>query len=1279
MNFSQSRFCLSEVHAYRVGRILTSVAALILTHAACNADEIAQFNGKPVNIVDRFETDTRTNYRANDKVDWSAHKLTLRKGAEVVHVKPIAPVFNLDCDFSPPIISGDEKSVSRVTFVISGGYQLVLVITRAKQNSQLVRQVIIAEVRSDGSSPQPTVKEIGRSPIFGTAGDLENWSVKYKNGVIQLSCNSQQVAASFTNCLISWIQAFVVSQVEGNAELTRLELHGAEIGYTKEQQELYDRTNAMHAESEKTKAAGDFPKAVRMEKERIPLLEQAFTTDKVPVGLSYEWIGDVADTMKRYDGSKKQYELAAAAFAKSLGEDHPYVWFVKVRAAHAMAQLGDLDAAEELARPNAIAYLRLPVRDERTKFIFSMMYKILDLEARRRLEQSNYPDYYRCCREIAEYCAAANGPTSSLTRRFQGDAELANRMAHSPLDTANELGEIVRCNIQMIDLFMKGDEAGVEKLCRGHIDQCRKLLGNDGPLTTDWLRYLGSAEISRGNFGAAIQYFDEVIAIRKKIDGENNVRYAIAECDLISTYSLLGRNAEATAGFPRVLQTFVANGDTQSLDYAHVKLEYGRHLYRINQFAEAEKELNDCLKICRDAGSESDPAALKAKERLVSIYRSRGEHSQADQLIADQKRLIGKSTIDVKDSQIDILLQEAMALWFKGQLDESVKMHVEAIDKIVALYGKRGHGYECAAESLMELYAFKGDFKSANRMFGEMLEFARLRRESLFDVYTPIQQFEQSASDRNWLNRMMTLASHGLINDEDAYSYLLEMKGAVTLHQRRAQLASSRPELSDLVKRRQENASQLTAMFTQSLSEKDSAKFERLIEDRKAIEQEMTKRSAAYRTASEKVTYQRVRDLLPPNVALVDYVEFERPPSFMERLFTSAPRRQLAAFVVTKQNGVKRIDLADAAQVDSAVLDWTKAIVAEAANLVREFDPKLEQNANLSGAKVRDLIWSPLAEHLKKADTIVISPDGALVACPFPALPMNESGECLIESKALAQLPAVGLLPDLMRSKPAQVAPRLLFVSDVDYDLAPVNPADKTVAAPTPDRVPFRKLPPASRKVEQIYKQKIAKAEVRELSGANATEEKVRAALTGCSMVYFDTHGFSVPLSVMRGISNPDKPIDRLQFDPLIAGVALAGANRRGSGGDASDGILWASEIAMLNLEGTELVTLAACETALGEFVTGEGMQGCQRALTIAGAQSSLTSLWMVFDQPSREFTDHFYENLWGKHLSKAESSRQAMRYMLREFDWSPGRKLAGTHRCPPFVWSSWILSGDWR
>src|SRR5207253_9583974 len=137
-------------------------------------------------------------------------------------------------------------------------------------------------------------------------------------------------------------------------------------------------------------------------------------------------------------------------------------------------------------------------------------------------------------------------------------------------------------------------------------------------------------------------------------------------------------------------------------------------------------------------------------------------------------------------------------------------------------------------------------------------------------------------------------------------------------------------------------------------------------------------------------------------------------------------------------------------------------------NLVAEFDPQLEQDTDRAGAVVRQLIWDPIKEQVKAADTIVISPDGAMVGCPFPAIPLNEKPEYLVESKALSQVAAVGLLPDLLSRKTPPAADKLLFVSDVDYNLNLAVGASKTNVAPTPDRVPFRTFPASHRKVERL-------------------------------------------------------------------------------------------------------------------------------------------------------------------------------------------------------------------
>ncbi len=122
----------------------------------------------------------------------------------------------------------------------------------------------------------------------------------------------------------------------------------------------------------------------------------------------------------------------------------------------------------------------------------------------------------------------------------------------------------------------------------------------------------------------------------------------------------------------------------------------------------------------------------------------------------------------------------------------------------------------------------------------------------------------------------------------------------------------------------------------------------------------------------------------------------------------------------------------------------------------------------------------------------------------------------------------------------------------------------------------------------------------------------------------------------------------------LRSGLALAGARARP---DAT--LVTALELTGLDLWGTQLVVLSACDTGRGEVQPGQGVYGLRRSLVVAGAETVVMSLWKVNDDSTRRLMESYYRNLLAGQ-GRASALREAMR-SLRESRPHP-------HHWAPFI-----------
>jgi len=360
-----------------------------------------------------------------------------------------------------------------------------------------------------------------------------------------------------------------------------------------------------------------------------------------------------------------------------------------------------------------------------------------------------------------------------------------------------------------------------------------------------------------------------------------------------------------------------------------------------------------------------------------------------------------------------------------------------------------------------------------------------------------------------------------------------------------------------------------------------------------------------------------------------------------------------AVFVLRASGEVRAIDLGDAKPIDAAIAQFRNALRDPASS-------DLERSSRSVDSKVMKAI-RPL---LRDTEHLLISPDGLLNLMPFEAL-VDETGKFLAESRSITYLTSGR---DLFRLGAAgNLHGKPLIFAHPAFGVPVSEPTAVNVKAGTRAAQrrsltstenlrdtyfgPLNGTAQEARSIQAIFPDSIA------LTGDSATETSVKQA-TAPRILHLATHGFFINkgggLATSTTIENP----------LLRSGLAFAGANRRGGGKD--DGILTALEASGLNLWGTKLVVLSACDTGLGDIRNGEGVYGLRRSFVLAGAESVVMSLWPVSDQVARELMTAYYQNL-KKGMGRGEALRQVRLQMIKQ----PARRH-------PFYWASFIQSGEW-
>jgi CHAT domain-containing protein len=355
---------------------------------------------------------------------------------------------------------------------------------------------------------------------------------------------------------------------------------------------------------------------------------------------------------------------------------------------------------------------------------------------------------------------------------------------------------------------------------------------------------------------------------------------------------------------------------------------------------------------------------------------------------------------------------------------------------------------------------------------------------------------------------------------------------------------------------------------------------------------------------------------------------------------------------------------------------------------------------------------------------VYVAPDGQLSLIPFEALARKDGSgrwRYLAEDRELVYL---GTSRDLGRlalaAKPATAHPKTaVMIGNPAFDAKPEELAAAVTQSPAAriaaranaqgssptlgvtggGETPRLQIPRSWEPVDMLgslIKQASDQLKglgwsVTVLTGKSAVKEAAEA-VQAPRILQFATHGYVLdrPNNDPQGWDNPLlrsmlilagankwQPVYRVGKEVLIEPEArargLTEEQLQAARVELGDGILTAYEVTGINLQGTDLVNLTACETGLGE-VTPDGVAGLRQAFLLAGARSLTTSMWEVPGVETTRQVEDFY-NRWlvgGKAASRAryEAFRSSQLAALDR-----ARQEHGSGH--PFYWAGTIFVGD--
>jgi CHAT domain-containing protein len=300
--------------------------------------------------------------------------------------------------------------------------------------------------------------------------------------------------------------------------------------------------------------------------------------------------------------------------------------------------------------------------------------------------------------------------------------------------------------------------------------------------------------------------------------------------------------------------------------------------------------------------------------------------------------------------------------------------------------------------------------------------------------------------------------------------------------------------------------------------------------------------------------------------------------------------------------------------------------------------------------------------------------DGALQFVNVSALPIDDERFVLEEPFSVHYLTSEA---DLLRARFPGRRGGLLAIGGVE------RPFDATTERDAGCRIPNLQRLPGSvaevRAIARLWQRAAPKDQAATiLLGRDADEPNVRSLAARARVLHLATHGVFIgagcgaPAGTRGGPSPNVTDVTSAPGTALMRALMLLSSQGVTGTDAAADGVLTGDEVARLPLSGLDWAVLSACDTGIGDTAPREGLFGLSRAFQIAGAATTIVSLWPVRDDTTGSWMVRLYRERLEEHASTADAMKSAALAHLAQ----ARTTLKAPH---PERWGAFVALGDWR